>query len=71
VKTLRNIPELERAFQLAKSGTYATVVDIRKRLQSEGYSGEQMTGALLSKQLRAIMKECRPEPPDGSGLTQY
>jgi hypothetical protein len=57
----RDMSELERAFELARSGGCATVADIRKRLQSEGYSGEQVSGAVLSKQLRALIKQCREE----------
>jgi hypothetical protein len=53
------ITALERAFQLAKSGDYATVSDIRKRLAQEGYSIAQITGGALSKQLLALIRAGR------------
>ena len=47
---------LERAFQLARSGRYATLDHIKRRLKAEGYSTEQITGGVLSKQLRALIQ---------------
>ena len=47
---------LERAFQLAKTDSYASLADIKKRLKAEGYSTEQITGAVLSKQLRVLIQ---------------
>jgi len=41
---------LERAFQLAKSGKYASVDDIKTQLGKEGYSDNQVTGRQLSQQ---------------------
>jgi hypothetical protein len=58
---------LERAFQLARSGSYASLDDIKKRLKAEGYSTEQITGGALSKQLRVLiqtaLKSREMEPP--------
>jgi hypothetical protein len=58
---------LERAFQLAKSGSYASLDDIKKQLKAEGYSTEQITGRVLSKQLRVLiqtaLKSRGMEPP--------
>ena len=53
-----NLPAtaLERAFQLAKSGSYASLEDIKKRLKAEGYSTAQITGGVLSKQLRLLIQ---------------
>jgi hypothetical protein len=48
----RDTTVLERAFQLAKSGQYATVTEIQKRLNAEGYVTAQITGPMLRKQLR-------------------
>ena len=45
-----------RAFELAKSGACASVKDIRKRLQVEGYSPRQIEGASLIKQLRSLLR---------------
>jgi hypothetical protein len=50
------VTALERAFQLAKSGDYKSVSDIKKRLSAEGYSVAQVTGRVLSKQLDALIK---------------
>jgi hypothetical protein len=55
-----SITVLERAFQLAKSGSCATVGDIKKRLIAEGHSVAQITGRVLSKQLDALIKGARP-----------
>ena len=48
---------LERAFELAASGTCSSVTEIRKRLSDEGYSTVQLTGKSLCKQLKGIIKE--------------
>ena len=53
------VTALERAFQLAKSGDYTSVSDIKKRLGAEGYSVAQITGRVLSKQLDALIKAAR------------
>jgi hypothetical protein len=52
----RNITTLERAFQLAKSGSYASVAAIKKRLKTEGYSVAQISGGALSKQLNVLIQ---------------
>jgi hypothetical protein len=51
-----NTTELERAFELAKSGRYRTIELIRLQLKTEGYSTERVTGKLLKEQLRAIIR---------------
>ena len=50
-----SITELERAFQLAKSGDCRTVDEIRKKLSQEGYYATQITGKALLRQLQAII----------------
>ena len=61
---------LERAFQLATSGNYTSVADIKKRLIAERYTTEQITGGALSKQLQALiqtaLKSRRMEAPKRS-----
>lgn len=47
---------LERAFELASSGGYATVDEIKRRLNADGYSTAQITGRQLRDQLRALIK---------------
>jgi len=58
---------LERAFQLAKSGSCASLDDIKKRMKAEGHSTDQITGGALSKQLRVLiqtaLKSREMEPP--------
>jgi hypothetical protein len=56
------VTALERAFVLARSGEYASVPDIRKRLAKEGYSVAQITGVALFKQLRALIRAARVAP---------
>jgi phosphohistidine phosphatase SixA len=53
------ITALERAFQLAKSGDYGSVPDIKRRLIREGYSVAAITGGALSKQLLALIRGSR------------
>jgi hypothetical protein len=52
-----NVSALERAFDLARSGKYKTVSDIRLRLKQEGYSDAQLIGPGLQKQLRTIIAQ--------------
>jgi hypothetical protein len=55
------ITALERAFQLARSGDYTSVPDIKKQLSAEGYAASQVEGRTLVKQLVALIKEGRAE----------
>lgn len=50
---------LERAFQLAESGSCASVSEIKKRLNAEGYSAAQVTGRVLARQLDTLIKAAR------------
>jgi hypothetical protein len=54
---------VERAFELARHGGYARVVDLKIQLKREGYNGidAHIQGA-LSKQLAEI---CREKVPRG------
>jgi hypothetical protein len=51
-----NVTAMERAFQLARSGSHASVESISQRLRREGYSVAQITGRTLRKQLQALIK---------------
>lgn len=55
---------IERAFQLAKSGRYATVGDIRKQLDREKYtaSASYVRGGALVAQLRSLIAAARATP---------
>jgi hypothetical protein len=52
---------IERAFQLAKSGTCVSVPGLRKQLKAEGYSTNQITGPTLNKQLLALIHLARQQ----------
>ena len=53
---------LERAFELAKSGRYATSGEIKQVLNREGYAASQITGPMLMRQLREILAASRETP---------
>jgi hypothetical protein len=55
---------LERAFQLAKSGQVSGVEEIRRSLDREGYSGNQIHGPILKRQLTGLVKTARTRPVD-------
>lgn len=62
----QNVSALERAFQLADSGDYSTVADIKRRLLAEGYSDAPVEGYQLNKQLRALISKAKAKhPPTG------
>jgi hypothetical protein len=50
---------LERAFQLARSGSVAGLAEIISTLNREGYSGSQIEGRLLKRQLADLIKAAR------------
>ena len=56
-----NLTTLERAFQLAATGRYLTVSEIKLRLHEEGYSHGQIDGPLLKKQLMDAIANARHE----------
>lgn len=53
---------IERAFQLARSGQYVSVEDLKKKLRAEGYSIATVTGPTLLRQLRQLIKAARGAP---------
>lgn len=57
----QNQSPVERAFELARSGRYANVSDIKRQLSKEGYSITQIEGPMLLKQLRTAMADTRPK----------
>lgn len=64
MKAMSNHPSvIERAFQLAKSGRYASVADIRTQLASEDYaSAGAVRGTALVGQLRSLITAARIAP---------
>ena len=57
IRAMRDVGTVERAFQLAKSGTCHDMDDIRRQLDNEGYPGvpQHLSGPLIKKQLSALM----------------
>ena len=51
-----NKTAIERAFDIARTGVYSEVGEIRDRLRHEGYSAETVTGPLLRAQLKVLME---------------
>lgn len=45
---------LERAFSLARSGDYGSVLEVRDQLKAEGFPLVQLEGPSLMRQLRDI-----------------
>ena len=54
---MNNIGTVQRAFELARGGTCATVEEIRTRLKSEGLSSiaEHLAGPTIQRQLRTLI----------------
>lgn len=50
---------LERAFELAKSGRFASMSELRAAIKAEGYTAAQIEGPALGRQLRRLMDESR------------
>jgi hypothetical protein len=55
----QNATAMERAFQLAKSGIYRSVEDLKRRLRTEGYATTQITGGALIRQLKELIRAAR------------
>jgi hypothetical protein len=49
--------ELERAFDLAKSGDQPDVASVIRQLKSEGYSGSQIEGKALKMQIALLIED--------------
>ncbi|MBS0237191.1 MAG: hypothetical protein JSR89_02060 [Proteobacteria bacterium] len=60
------VSQLERAFELARSGRCTTVADIKRRLREEGYQDDQVEGPLLFGQLNSLMKKSASNVDRGS-----
>jgi hypothetical protein len=41
---------------MARSGKYASVAEIKKQLNIEGFSAAQVTGGVLSRQLKELIR---------------
>jgi exonuclease VII large subunit len=60
-----NTTTIERAFELAKSGQYVSVEEIKRRLHAEGYFAGQVKGRELSAQLKAAIDTARKAKSEG------
>ncbi len=47
---------LERAFELARSGQYTTLSQLKHAVVAEGYDRKQLEGGALGRQLSALIK---------------
>jgi hypothetical protein len=54
---------LERAFELARSGKYPSIDQIKRRLKSEGLNQDQIDGPVLRRQLRDAIADAALTPP--------
>ena len=56
---------LERAFELARSGSCANTGEIKQRLKKEGFGQveEHLSPPSISRQLRSLCVEARPSQP--------
>jgi len=50
---------VERAFELARSGSCLGIPELRARLTAEGYSARQIEGPSLIRQLRELLRTAR------------
>ena len=59
------IPTVERAFEIAKSGSCHTLSDVRRQLSVEGYAdgAAQTAGPSIKRQLQALIAAARREAP--------
>ena len=63
-----DISVLERAFQLAATGRYDNVTQIKRQLDQEGYPTLQVSGPALFKQLKTEISYARRSAPSASGV---
>ena len=51
--------EVERAFEIARSGSCAGLNELPARLKAEGHSGRQIDGPMLLRQLRQLCRSAQ------------
>lgn len=47
---------MERAFELARSGRFGNLSELKHAVAAEGYDRKQLEGAALGRQLSALIK---------------
>ena len=55
-----NVNTLERAFELARTGEFDSIRQLKDRLDHEGYRSGLVVGRYLSAQLRELMRMAHP-----------
>jgi hypothetical protein len=65
---MTTLTTVERAFELARSGSCASVQDIRRQLKSEGHDQVEahLAGPSLGKQLRRHCEDARKAAAEGA-----
>lgn len=53
---------VQRAFELARSGSCSDIKDLRDQLIAEGYSASQIEGPSLIRQLRELLRVAKAAP---------
>jgi hypothetical protein len=53
---------LERAFELARSGKFQNIGELKRAVSREGYVASQLEGAALGRQLTTLIRESRTKP---------
>lgn len=59
---------IERAFELAQSGSLESITDLLRKLKAEGYRTDHITGPSLRSQLRGLIAQShqhKAEPAHG------
>ena len=61
--TTYRVPTVERAYQLARSGQFANVAELKARLKSESYgdADAQLAGPFIRRQLTKLCSEAVTE----------
>jgi hypothetical protein len=61
---LTDVSTIERAIELARSGSCTTMEDIRRSLKREGADGieQHLASGTLRKQLKALMTSAKVKP---------
>ena len=52
-----HITALERAFELARTGKYSSVTDLKRDVIGEGYDRAQLEGFALGRQLKLLIRD--------------
>jgi hypothetical protein len=55
----RGLSTIERALQMARSGDFATVAQIKRALAEEGYNLNRVGGTLVARRLRLEIEKAR------------